>query len=125
MQKSMKDVSDVSELSNLCIKFVKYFKVSGHNSILNTTLKSFSVTSWNTLYYLFVLIEANWTDIVNILQQHNELDRIRHINFSHTIAIIKVLEPFQEVFKKLEGENYATEQMRLLEDFQSNMPSCV
>lgn len=69
IQKSVQEVDDVAELSQLCTKLAKYFKVSGHNLNLTTTSKSFSPTRWNTIYYLFLSIEQNWTEINTILQQ--------------------------------------------------------
>lgn len=92
VQKSMQDISDVAELSRMCTKLVKYFKVSGLNSNLNTTLKSYSPTRWNSIYRLFVSVEANWPNIIQILLEQNQLNRIHNINLSHITAIIKFLE---------------------------------
>lgn len=108
LQKSINDVPAVSELSNSCSKLVKYFKVTGQNANLDTTLKSFSPTRWNTIYYLFVSVQNNWSEIIQILQQKNELHRTNNINLNSITALITLLEHFEETFKKLEGEKYVT-----------------
>lgn len=108
LQKSMENIPDVANLIHSCTKLVKYFKVTGLNSNLNTTLKSFSPTRWNTIYYELVSIEANWAEIVQILQQKNEMNRVSTINLNVITALIKILEEFEKTSKKLEGENYPT-----------------
>lgn len=57
LQKSIEEVAEAENLCQAWCKLVKYFKKSGLNSALATTLKSFSPTRWNTVYYLFVSIE--------------------------------------------------------------------
>lgn len=108
VEKSIKQVDEIAELCNMCSKVAKYFKNSGENSNLDTSLKSFCPTRWNTVFYLFDSIEKNWLQIGNILQQKNELQRIENINISLIKGIIKLLKPFEEASKTLEGEKYAT-----------------
>lgn len=108
MQKATQEVTEVAELSRACVKLVKYFKISGLNSKLNTTLKSFSPTRWNTMYYVFVSVKENQAKIVQFLQEKGELNRIEKINFHFISALVHLLEPFQETFKKLEGDKYPT-----------------
>lgn len=69
LQKSIEEVNAAENLCQACCKLVKYFKKSGLNSTLGITLKSFSSTRWNPVYYLFVSIEKNWAAIVRILQE--------------------------------------------------------
>lgn len=108
VDKSIKQVDDVAELCNLCSKVVKYFKKSGSNCSLDTSLKSFCPTRWNTMYYLLDSVEKNWLEIGNILQQKKELHKIENINISYIKGVVSVLKPFEEASKKLEGEKYAT-----------------
>lgn len=104
----MADIPEISELNDVCTKLVKYFKASGLNSNLTTSLKSYSPTRWNTIYMLFVSLKINWSDIIQQLQENNAMERVSNINVNYIKEIIKLLEPFEETIKKLEEEKYAT-----------------
>lgn len=74
-----KSINENVEIKELCVKsskLVKYFKISGGNAQLTTTLKSFSKTRWNTMYYLLQSIQNNWIEVGNILQEKEQLYRI-------------------------------------------------
>lgn len=108
VEKSIKETPEIAELCNICSKLVRYFKKSGINSKLQSTLKSFCPTRWNTIFYLLRSVEKNWVDISSILQEKNEMQRINNINLSSIDAVVQVLGSFEEASKKLEGENYST-----------------
>lgn len=59
---------------------VKYFKVSGLNSVLYETLKSFVKTRWNSVYYMLKSVIANWQQINEILQEKGGLMRLANID---------------------------------------------
>uniref|UniRef100_A0A0A1XIJ5 Transposable element Hobo transposase n=1 Tax=Zeugodacus cucurbitae TaxID=28588 RepID=A0A0A1XIJ5_ZEUCU len=61
------EVSELLDLVNRCSKLIKYFKKSGQNTILTTTLKSYCPTRWNTIFNLFKSVELNWMAISQIL----------------------------------------------------------
>lgn len=80
---------------------VKYFKVTGLNSRLDETLKSYVKTRWNSVYHMIQSVLKNWPKIQEILTQKNEMARINHINIdflqvfpSRSILIKKKILPF-------------------------------
>lgn len=108
IQKTIEEVPEVAHLKNLCIKLVKYFKKSGLNASLTTSLKSFCPTRWNTVYDMLKSIEINWSEIIQILQSKNDLGKIGDISITSIKAVCKLLQPFEEASKELEGDKYAT-----------------
>lgn len=108
VEKAIDAVPDMSFIVSTCTKLVKYFKKSGMNSSLGFSLKSFCPTRWNTVFYLLKSVEINWIELVTVLEDKNQLDRIEGINFNHLGAIVKVLEPFENVSKKLEATKRPT-----------------
>lgn len=108
VEKGIEQVPDISLLVKRCTKLVKYFKKSGTNSQLTTTLKSYTKTRWNTVFYLLESVEVNWSDITSILLEKGELHRIDGINFALLTSLAKTLSPFEESSKKLEADKYAT-----------------
>lgn len=108
LQKAIDEEADTLNLQRSCTKLVKYFKKSGLNSKLDTTLKSFSPTRWNTIYYELLSIEMNWTDIMQILKEKNELHRLNQINLNILTPIVKILKEFEKTSKILEGDKYPT-----------------
>lgn len=59
---------------------VKYFKVTGLNSQLDETLKSYVPTRWNSVFYMIKSVLANWNDISVVLSSKGELERVATIN---------------------------------------------
>lgn len=108
IEKGIKEVDEISELCNLSSKLVEYFKISGENSKLNSSLKSFCPSRWNTMFYLLESIENNWLEIRKFLKVKNELQRIENINLSYVKGIVKALKPFEQASKIFEEEKYAT-----------------
>lgn len=108
IQKSMQEFERIDDLCRACTKLVKYFKVNGANSKLPTSLKSYTPTRWNSIYHMLLSIEKNWPEIIQLLQEKNDLSRINNIQLSHISEIVMVLQPFEEAFKKLEGDKSPT-----------------
>lgn len=108
VEKSIKDTVEAEKLCEKCKKLVKYFKKSELNSALHTTLKSFCPTRWNTIYYVLKSVGKNWLEINTLLQEKNDIHRIRDINLNSINAIVSILSHFEEASKKLEGEEYPT-----------------
>ena len=71
VEKSIHDVPSIDILINKSTKLVKYFKKSGVNTHLNTTLKSYTITRWNTVYYMLKSIIVNFDEIISILLEKN------------------------------------------------------
>lgn len=80
IERSISESSEVNAVVTTCSKLVKYFKKSGSNSALNTTLKSYTPTRWNTVFYLLSSIQINWVDITQILQEKHEVFGRRKIS---------------------------------------------
>lgn len=59
---------------------VKYFKVTGLNSQLDETLKSYVPTRWNSVFYMIKSVLANWDELNVILLSKGELERVATIN---------------------------------------------
>jgi len=108
LEKCMEREATVSFQSKLCRKLVKYFKKSGLNPLLKSSLKGYSPTRWNTMFFVFQSIEQNWADIDKILRDKNELHRVLNININHVREMIRVLECFCNTSKVLEGDDYPT-----------------
>lgn len=58
------------------IALVKYFKVTGMNCELETSLKSHVKTRWNSVYYMLDSVIKNWEGVVDILTSKGETHRI-------------------------------------------------
>lgn len=59
---------------------VKYFKVTGLNSGLDETLKSYVKTRWNSVYYMIQSVLNNWDRIQEVLIVKGETSRMIGIN---------------------------------------------
>lgn len=108
LQKSIENVDLVANLYKNCSKLVTYFKKSGLNSQLTTCLQSFCPTRWNIVFYMFASIEKNWDEVVHLLRQNRELNRIDGISNNDIKAILAILELFEKASKMLEGDKYPT-----------------
>ncbi|XP_073822587.1 uncharacterized protein [Musca autumnalis] len=108
IEKAIADVEEVKTMSCECAKVVKYFKKAGINSSLHSTLKSYTPTRWNTIYFLLESIKQNWTDITRMLEEKDEYRRISHLNLGTINDIVEILKPFEESSRLLEAENYPT-----------------
>lgn len=73
-------LKDMEIAINSVKSLVKYFKVSGLNSILEETLKSFVKTRWNSVYYMMRSVIVNWSQINNILRERGGIMRLANID---------------------------------------------
>lgn len=73
---------EISDLVVAVKALVKYFKVTGLNAALDTTLKSFVPTRWNTVFYMIESVIINWDHIQSILEEKREAHRINNINLN-------------------------------------------
>lgn len=108
VEKSINENLEIKELCVKCTKLVKYFKISGANAQLTTTLKSFSQTRWNTMFYLLQSVQNNWVEVGNILQEKDQMNRIRGISLNTMTATTKLLKHFEATSKELEADKYPT-----------------
>lgn len=73
------------EISDLVVSvkaLVKYFKVTGLNAALDTTLKSFVPTRWNSVFYMIESVIINYDPINSILQEKKEGHRLNNIDLN-------------------------------------------
>lgn len=108
IQKTVSNIPQLAELVTNCSKLVKYFKKSGINSNMKTSLKSMCPTRWNTVFYLLKSVEENWIEIFQILKERNEDRRIQDINLNDISSITQLLQHFEDASKKLEADKYPT-----------------
>lgn len=73
---------------------VKYFKVTGLNSGLNASLKSYVKTRWNSVYHMIKSVVQNWDQIQEILILKKETERIAHINVESLKVYLSLLVCF-------------------------------
>lgn len=75
-----KMLTEVEKTVTAVKSLVKYFKVTGMNSALDETLKSYVKTRWNSVYYMIKSVISNWDDIVRILTSKKETHRLLNIS---------------------------------------------
>lgn len=92
-----------------------YVKNSGLNAQLNTSLKKYTATRWNSIYVMFSEIVRNFDGIYDALMEKqrsvkntNLLELITILNRDEMSKVCTFLEPFNELSKKLEGDKYET-----------------
>lgn len=102
-------------------KLVKFFKKSGLNCDLNTTLKSFTPTRWNTVYFNLLSIKSNFADIQKILNEKNLTAKYSILKEYYLDHLIEILKPFMEASKELEGSSYVT--IHLVHPYVQNLKS--
>lgn len=73
-------LKDIDQSMTAVKALVKYFKVSGLNSILEETLKSFVKTRWNSVYYMIKSVITNWNQINEILREKGGIMRLVNID---------------------------------------------
>lgn len=96
-------------------KLVKYFKHSGLNSKLSLTLKSYSETRFNTVYYTLWSIYEMYSEIILLLNEKEKTDpripliqKITCINKLVLKEICDFLNSFVKLSVEIEGEKYLT-----------------
>lgn len=73
-------LKDIDTVVAAVKSLVKYFKVSGLNSVLEETLKSYVKTRWNSVYYMIKSVISNWEQINEILRNKGGLMRVTTID---------------------------------------------
>lgn len=87
---------------------VKYFKVTGLSSALETALKSYIKTRWNTIYFMMDSVVENWDDIVSILTMKNEMNRMAGIDKSTLEILCNFMKIFDVATKEIEASKSPT-----------------
>lgn len=108
-------IEPVAEIVEKASKLVKYFKSSTLNSKLTSTLKSFSPTRFNTVYYTLLSVHNMYSEVVSVLNEKEDTDpskpllhKITDIPKFKLKEICDFLEPFMKLSKDIEGDKYYT-----------------
>lgn len=111
-------LSEVKGIIAAASELTSYLKNAGLCAYLNSTLKTYSITRWNSVCMMFESIVENYPKIVDILtekqrQQGNvtrsaqrkkqPLDYISSIDISAISEIADFLKPFKNISVNLEG----------------------
>lgn len=83
-------VAEVDDTITSVTSLVKYFKVTGLNCALPSSLRSNVSTRWNTVYYMLSSLISNWDDVIKILISKNEQHRIQNLRIE-TLKVILTL----------------------------------
>lgn len=107
---------EVKKIIAAASDLASYIKNGGLCKRLNSTLKTFSKTRWNSVSIMFDSIIENYAKIVDILtekqrelnssrtsQNKQPLDYISHVDISAMSEIADFLKPFKQISVKLEG----------------------
>lgn len=108
IEKCIKTSEQIDEIVAISSKLVKYVKKSGLNCDLPTSLKSFTPTRWNTVYFTILSLKSNFADIQKILSDKNLSEKYNIIKEHHLDQLIAILKPFMDASKELEGSSYPT-----------------
>lgn len=113
--KSICEVDEAKQIILKTSKLVKYFKSSSLNSKLSKTLKSYSETRFNTVFYTLQSVYEMYCEIASLLDEKEKLDpRTQLLDKITCFPKLKLkemcdfLEPFMKLSLEIEGEKYQT-----------------
>ena len=115
--------SAVAEVKSL----VAYFKRSGLNNKLPTSLKQANDTRWNSTLLMLESYLKNVDDIKQILIVENQEKRLEHVDSITIKCLVDFLQPFLLATKQLEGDSKPTINYVYLwfSKLKRSMKSCV
>lgn len=113
---------EVKKIIAAASDLASYVKNGGLCKHLNSTLKTYSKTRWNSVSIMFESIIKNYSKIVDVLtekqgeqsnssrssQNKQPLDYISNIDISAMSEIATFLKPFKNISDNLEGYKYPT-----------------
>lgn len=88
-------IDTIKNVLDACSSLVKYFKISGLNNELETSLKSAVKTRFNSSLTMIESILKNKEMLSVILDRENELHRLQNIDFSIMEELNEFLKPFK------------------------------
>lgn len=106
-----KNVDENGELQNLtrnCKSLVTYFKRSGLNNKLDTSLKQSVPTRWNSVFYMFQSVQKSFDECTALLVERKELTKMGHIDINLLNLLVSLLEPFEKATRELSKEKEPT-----------------
>lgn len=86
----------------ICGKIVTYFKQSGKNRLLSTSLKSNVETGWNSTLTMLDSIKVNWESLNTELRKAYKLHLLDDLECSEIVDLTNFLEKFLHATKKFE-----------------------
>lgn len=102
---------DVKSIVTDCKKLVALFKNTGLNNELPQTLKAPADTRWNTIFYMFESIIANYQSARTLLENRSKKDELHVIDQIHVnevSALVKFFKPFEQMTMVLQGSRKPT-----------------
>nr|XP_026694487.1 uncharacterized protein ci-zf(bed)-1 [Ciona intestinalis] len=89
-------------------KLAAYFKKSGLNLKLNTSIQQSNETGWNSIYTMLESVLNNKSDIISILISDGLEERFDGIDWRVVETLVHFLKPFLEIYQTLEIGKYPT-----------------
>uniref|UniRef100_A0A1B0DG64 Uncharacterized protein n=1 Tax=Phlebotomus papatasi TaxID=29031 RepID=A0A1B0DG64_PHLPP len=114
VQHALNQTDGAKHLVEQCRKLVRYFKKSGLQSKLSKTLKQDVPTRWNSTCNMLISLSDVWDEVVEILEERDQHDRIEQICKKEVDAIVNFLQPFKDSSMEVEGEDYPTLHLPIL-----------
>lgn len=98
-------VPEVAQLLTDVKKLVSYFKHSGLQAMLDSSLKQSVETRWNSTVDMLESVSQQYDAITAILLEKNQYDKIGRINKNTIASIVAFLKPFRDATNDLESDN--------------------
>ena len=119
---------ELSELLTNSKKLVTYFKHSGLQNSLETTLKQSIATRWNSNHKMLDSILQQHEAVAELLLTKNQYDKIARINANALKTVVDFLKVFKEATNELEGDNASASfalpwSIKLIEHCQAHLTS--
>lgn len=104
-----KESAEFKNMLSKCKSLVKFFKKSTNLQWkLQTTLKAASETRWNSNLAMFSSIKENYTEVCQVLQNKNLMEKLDGIRLNSLNESITFLENFQFVLEELQASSKPT-----------------
>jgi hypothetical protein len=108
LKATTRDSSNLQTIIDKCSKLVKYIKKSGSQHNMDTSLKPYVKTRFNTYFIMVRSICENWDPITTHLRNIRKLELINGLDIHLLKSIETLYEYFSMVSKVLEGSSYPT-----------------
>ena len=88
--------------------YIQYFKKSGLNNRLSSSLKQSNDTRWNSILILLQSVIKTYDGAKKILCDIGQERRLADIDLAFLDSIVKFFQPFHDATKALEGDDFPT-----------------
>ena len=101
----IEQVPEAAQLLTDVKKLVSYFKHSGLQTLLGSSLKQSVETRWNSTVDMLESVLNQYDAITTILLEKNQFDKIGRINKNTLASVVAFLKPFRDATHDLESDN--------------------